>query len=64
LLPLGGIYNGVAPFIARLIFDGNHLLALPLRLRAPWWWITSLAVIVVTLLLLTMIDAAKQRHPE
>jgi hypothetical protein len=59
-----GIYNGVAPFVARLVFDGNLLLALPLRLPAPWWWITSLAVLVTTVVLLTVIDQAKQRrHP-
>jgi hypothetical protein len=61
---LVGIYNGVAPFIARLVFDGNLLLALPLRLRAPWWWITSLAVIVATIVILAVIDEAKQRQQE
>lgn len=59
---LVGIYNGVAPFISRLIFDGDLLLAFPLRLRAPWWWITSIAVIVVTVILLAVIDQAKQRR--
>jgi phosphatidylglycerophosphate synthase len=58
---LVGIYNGIAPFVVRLIFDGNQLLALPLRLGAPWWWITSVAVVIVTVVLLTLIDQAKQR---
>ena len=61
---LVGIYNGVAPFVARLIFDGKLLLALPLRLPAPWWWITSVAVLITTVALLAVIDQAKQRrHP-
>jgi len=62
LVFLIGIYNGVAPFISRLIFDGNLLLAFPLRLPAPWWWITSLAVIAVATALLTVIDNAKEAH--
>ena len=60
LVLLVGIYNGFAPFIARLVFDGNLLFALPLRLAAPWWWLTSLAVIVTTVILLAVIDNAKQ----
>lgn len=60
---LVGIYNGVVPFIARLVFDRDRLLlALPLRLPAPWWWITSLTVIVATIALLAAIDQAKQRR--
>lgn len=59
---LVGIYNGVAPFVARLLLDGDLLLALPLRLPAPWWWITSLVVIVATFVLLALIDVAKQRR--
>jgi hypothetical protein len=60
---LVGIYNGVAPFIARLVFDRDGLLlALPLRLPAPWWWITSLAVIAATIVALAAIDQAKERH--
>ncbi len=62
LVFLVGIYNGVAPFISRLLFDGNLLLAFPLRLPSPWWWITSLAVIVVATALLTVIDNAKKAH--
>ena len=52
----------MAPFISRLLFDGNLLLAFPLRLPAPWWWITSYAVIGVALALLTVIDNAKEAH--
>ena len=59
---LAGIYNGVAPFVARLVFDGNLLLAFPLRLPAPWWWITSLVVIATTAVLLALIDNAQQRR--
>jgi hypothetical protein len=61
---LVGIYNGVAPFVVRLIFggEGNLLLALPLRLPAPWWWITSIAVLVTTVVLLAVLDQAKQRR--
>lgn len=62
LVLLVGVYNGVAPFVARLVFDGNLLLALPLRLSAPWWWISSLVVIVVSVVLLALIDAAKERR--
>jgi hypothetical protein len=57
-----GIYNGVAPFIARFVFGGNLLLALPMRLPSPWWWITSTAVIVAAFALLVMIDQAKERR--
>lgn len=61
LVLLVGLYNGVAPFVARLLFDTDLLLALPLRLAAPWWWLTSLAVIAISFLLLTSIDNAKRR---
>ena len=56
---LVGIYNGVAPFVSRLLLDGDLLLALPLRLPSPWWWVASLAVIAATLVLLEAIDRAK-----
>jgi hypothetical protein len=58
---LVGFYNGVAPFVARLVFGGDLLLALTLRLPSPWWWIASLGVIAVAVVLLTLIDSAKQR---
>ena len=64
LVFLLSIYNGIAPFIARLVFDGDLLLALPLRLPSPWWWITSMAVIGVAMALLTAIDNAKQRRAD
>ena len=57
-----GVYNGIAPFVARLVFDGDLLLAVTLRLPAPWWWITSLAVVVAAIALLEAIDRAKQRR--
>jgi len=56
------VYNGIAPFIARLIFDGDLLLAFTLRLPAPWWWIASLAVVAAAVALLEAIDRAKQRR--
>jgi len=59
---LVGLYNGVAPFVSRLVFDGDLFLAFTLRLRAPWWWITSIAVLVVTAGLLILIDEAKERR--
>lgn len=63
LVFLAGVYNGVAPFVARLVLDRDGLLlALPLRLPAPWWWITSLAVIAVAIALLAVIDHDKQRR--
>lgn len=57
-----GIYNGIAPFVARLVFDGDLLLAFTLRLPAPWWWIASLVVVAVAIALLEAIDRAKQRR--
>jgi hypothetical protein len=57
-----GVYNGIAPFVARLVFDGDLLLAVTLRLPAPWWWITSLAVVAAAIALLEAIDRAKQRR--
>jgi hypothetical protein len=63
LVLLVGICNGVAPLLARLVFDGNVLRALPLRLAKPWWWLTSLALIVTTVLL-AVIDNAKQHDTE
>ncbi len=60
---LVGIYNGIAPFVARLVFGGDDLLlALPLRLQSPWWWLTSIAVLAVSVVLLVVIDEAKKRH--
>jgi hypothetical protein len=61
LVLLIGIYNGLAPFIARLVFDGDLFLAFTLRLPAPWWWLASLAVLALTVVLLEWIDRAKQR---
>jgi hypothetical protein len=57
-----GVYNGIAPFVARLVFDGDLLLAFTLRLPAPWWWIASLAVVAAAVALLEAIDRAKQRR--
>ena len=57
-----GVYNGIAPFVARLVFDGDLLLAFTLRLPAPWWWIASLAVVAAAIALLEAIDRAKQRR--
>jgi hypothetical protein len=57
-----GVYNGIAPFVARLVFDGDLLLAFTLRLPAPWWWIASLVVVAVAIALLEAIDRAKQRR--
>jgi hypothetical protein len=59
LILLIGLYNGIAPFVTRLIFDVDLLLVLPLRLPTPWWWITSLAVLATTNALLAVIDQAK-----
>lgn len=57
-----GFYNGVAPFIVRGVFGGDSLLlALPLRLPAPWWWIASLGALAASLGLLVVIEQAKQR---
>ncbi|MBJ7453300.1 MAG: hypothetical protein JHC71_14640 [Blastococcus sp.] len=61
LVLLVGIYNGLAPFVARLIFGGDLFLAFTLRLPAPWWWLASLGVVVLTVVLLEWIDRAKQR---
>jgi hypothetical protein len=61
LVLLIGLYNGVAPFLARWVFGGSWLFTLTLRLDSPWWWITSLTVIAVTAVLLALIERAKQR---
>ena len=58
---LVGVYNGLAPFVSRLVFDGDLFLAFTLRLPDPWWWIASLAVLVLTVVLLAVIDRAKER---
>jgi hypothetical protein len=60
---LAGLYNGVAPFVSRLVFDGDLLLALPLRLPSPWWWVASLAVIAATAALLVVLDRAERNRP-
>ena len=61
LVLLVGVYNGLAPFVARLVLDSDLFLALPLRLPAPWWWIVSLAVLAVTVVALGALDAARRR---
>ena len=61
LVLLVGVYNGLAPFVARLVLDSDLLLALPLRLPAPWWWIVSLAVLAVTVVAFGALDAARRR---
>ena len=63
LVLLVGVYNGLLPFVVRLVFGGDQLLlTLTLRLPAPWWWIASLAVLVLTVVALAVIDQAKHRH--
>ena len=62
-----GIYQGVIPLVARLVFgeDAHVFLSLPLRLDAPWVWVVSVAALVVAVVLLGVIDAAKtRRFPE
>ena len=61
---LAGIYNGIAPFVARLVFDGDLFLAFTLRLPAPWWWIASLAVVALAVVLLELIDRARNRDTD
>jgi hypothetical protein len=61
LVLLAGIYNGLAPFVARLVFGGDLFLAFTLRLPSPWWWLASLGVVVLTVVLLEWIDRAKRR---
>jgi hypothetical protein len=61
LVLLVGIYNGVAPFVARLVFGCDLFLAFTLRLPSPWWWIASLAVVVLAVVLLEWIDRLKKR---
>ena len=61
LVLLIGIYNGLAPFVARLVFGGDLFLAFTLRLPSPWWWLASLGVVVLTVVLLEWIDRAEQR---
>ncbi|MGY2066751.1 hypothetical protein [Blastococcus sp. SYSU DS0619] len=58
---LVGVYNGIAPFVARLVFGVDLFLAFTLRLPAPWWWIASLAVVVAAAVALGLIDRAKHR---
>lgn len=64
LVLLVGVYNGLAPFVARLVLDSDLFLALPLRLPAPWWWVVSLAVLAVTVAALGALDAARRRGRE
>jgi hypothetical protein len=59
---LAGFYNGVAPFVARLVLGGDLRLALPLYLPAPWWWLTSAATIVGAVAALEAIERAKHRR--
>jgi hypothetical protein len=62
LVLLAGIYNGVAPFVSRLVFDGDLVLAVTLRLPAPWWWLASLGALIAAFVLLIVLDQAKRRH--
>ena len=60
---IAGIYEGVVPFLAKLV-GIRPFLAFPARLGAPLWWLVSGAVIVVATGLLWAIDVAKtRRHP-
>lgn len=61
-LLLLGFCQGAVPFLVKLLAgDAQPLLALPLRLSAPWWWIVSGLTIVATVVLLEATDRAKQR---
>lgn len=63
LVFLIGLYEGVLPFVGKLL-HWHPLLSMPLRLSAPAWWIVSAAVIVVAIALLEVIDRAKTRAGE
>lgn len=62
LVVLLGFYNGVAPFVARLVLGGDLRLALPLLLPAPWWWLTSVATIIGAFGALVAIERVKRRR--
>jgi hypothetical protein len=64
---LVGVYEGLVPIVAQLVFgdDAHLLLALPLRLSPPWVWIVSAAALVAAVVALAAIDNAKNhRFPE
>lgn len=60
LVALIGLYEGVLPFVGKLL-NWHPFLSLPLRLPAPAWWIVSAAVVVVAIALLDVLDQAKKR---
>ena len=41
-----GLIEGLAPLVARGLFDGRTLLAPAVHLPAPWWWLVSAAILV------------------
>jgi hypothetical protein len=63
LVFLVGIYQGVVPFVVRLLAgeDGRQFLSLPTRLDGPWWWVAAIASLAVAAVLLELIDRAKKR---
>jgi hypothetical protein len=62
---LVALYNGLAPFVVRLVFHGDRLLlALPLHLPGPWWWIVAGSVIVAAAAALVAVDRARDRSDD
>jgi len=61
---LVALYNGVAPFVVRLVLGGDLLLALPLYLPAPWWWLAAGFVVVAAAAALVTIDRARHRSDD
>jgi hypothetical protein len=56
-----GVYEGLLPFLAKLL-DWDPTLAFPRLLDGPWWWIVSGLVVASALRLLEAIDRAKKRR--
>jgi hypothetical protein len=58
---LVGFYEGVLPFVAKVL-GWTPFLSVPSRMDAPAWWLVSAAVLVVAVVVLDRTDRAKRRR--
>jgi hypothetical protein len=51
-----GLIEGLAPLVARGLFDGRTLLAPAVHLPDPWWWLVSATILVACAVGVVVLD--------
>jgi hypothetical protein len=51
-----GLIEGLAPLLARGLFDGRTLPAPAVHLPAPWWWLISATILAACVVGVVVLD--------